>query len=103
MNRRKGRLLQAFAAMAAVYAGKYDDMFADPIEVERASLREIFAEPNFDSSRPPREIKKYHQPSEKEKALYRETKTLREFKIKGKTVLAYSKKDAIKRLKHRSK
>ena len=50
MNRRKGRLLQAFAAMAAVYAGKYDDMFADPIEVEQARLRERFAEPNFDSS-----------------------------------------------------
>ena len=103
MNRRKGRLLQAFAAMAAVYTGKYDDMFADPIEVERANLRERFAEPNFDSRGPPREIKKYRQPSEKEKSLYRETKTLREFKIKGKTVLAYSKKDAIKRLKHWSK
>lgn len=103
MNRRNGRLLQAFAAMAAVYAGKYDDVFADPIEVERASLRGRFAEQNFDSSRPPREIKRCRQPSEKEKALYRETKTLRKFKIKGKTVLVYSKKDAIKRLKHRSK
>ena len=103
MNRKKGRLLQAFAAMAAVYAGTHDDMFADPVDVARASLRERFAEPNFDSSRPPLEIKKCRQPSEKEKALYRETKTLREFKIKGKTVLAYSKKDAIKRLKHRSK
>lgn len=103
MNRRKGRLLQAFAAMAAVYAGKYDDMFADPIEVERASLRERFAEPDFDSSRPPREIKKPRNPSEKEKALYREAKTLREFKVKGKTILAYSKKDAIKRLKHSCK
>ena len=103
MNRRKGRLLQAFAAMSAVYAGKYDDMFADPIEVERASLRERFAEPNFDSRIPPREIKKYRQPSEKGKALYRETKTLREFKVKGKTILAYSKKDAIKRLKHSCK
>lgn len=88
MNRRKGRLLQAFAFMAAVYAGKYDDMFA---------------EPNFDSSRPPREMKKYHQLSEKEKALYRETKTLREFKVKGKTILAFSKKDAIKRYNHKYK
>lgn len=103
MNRRKGRLLQAFAAMAAVYAGKYDDMFADPIEVERASLRERFGEPNFDSSSPPRDIKKPRKPSEKEKALYRETKTLREFKIKGKTVFAYSKKDAIKRYNHKYK
>ncbi len=103
MNRKKGRLLQAFAAMTAVYAGKYDDMFVDPIEVERASLRERFAEPNFDSSRPPREIKKCRQPSEKEKALYRETKTLREFKVKGKTILAYSKKDAIKRYNHKNK
>lgn len=103
MNRRKGRLLQAFAAMAAVYAGKYDDMFADPIEVERASLMERFAEPNFDSSRPPREIKKCRQPSEKEKALYRETKTLREFQVKGQTIHAYSKKDAIKRYNHKYK
>lgn len=103
MNRRKGRLLQAFAAMAAVYAGKYDDMFAAPIEVERASLRERFAEPNFDSSRPPREIKKCRQPSEKEKALYRETKTLREFQVKGQTIHAYSKKDAIKRYNHKNK
>lgn len=103
MNRRKGSLLQAFAAMAAVYAGKYDDMFADQIEVERVSLREIFAEPNFDSRRPPREMKKYRQPSEKEKALYRETKTLREFQVKGQTIHAYSKKDAIKRYNHKYK
>lgn len=100
MNRKKGRLLQAFAAMAAVYAGTHDDLFADPVDVARASLRERFAEPDFDSRRPPREIKKPRKPSEKEKALYRETKTLREFKVKGKTILAYSKKDAIKRLKH---
>lgn len=103
MNRKKGRLLQAFAAMAAVYAGTHDDMFADPVDVARASLRERFAEPDFDSRRPPREIKKYRQPSEKEKALYRETKTLREFKVKGKTILAYSKKDAIKRYNHKNK
>ena len=103
MNRRKGRLLQAFAAMAAVYAGKYDDMFADPIEVERASLRERFAEPNFDSRIPPRDIKKPRQPSDKEKSLYREAKTLREFQVKGKNILAYSKKDAIKRYNHKYK
>ena len=77
-----------FAAMATLGFGfaleQYDKMFADPEEVEALTIK-----------------KKPRKPSEKEKALYRETKTLREFKIKGKTVLAYSKKDAIKRLKHR--
>ena len=29
-----------------------------------------------------------------------DNKILREYKIKGKTIMAYSKKDAIKRLKH---
>lgn len=81
---------RVFAAMAALGFGlaveQYDKMFANPEEVEVLTIK-----------------KKPRKPSEKEKALYRETKTLREFKIKGKTVLAYSKKDAIKRLKHRSK
>ena len=81
---------RVFAAMAALGFGfaveQYDKMFADPEEVEALTIK-----------------KKPRKPSEKEKALYRETNTLREFKIKGKTVLAYSKKDAIKRLKHWSK
>ena len=81
---------RVLAAMAALGFGlaveQYDKMFADPEEVETLTIK-----------------KKPRKPSEKEKALYRETKSLREFKIKGKTVLAYSKKDAIKRLKHRSK
>lgn len=78
---------RVFATMAALGFGfavsQYDKMFADTEEVEALTIK-----------------KKPRKPSEKEKALYRETKTLREFKIKGKTVLAYSKKDAIKRLKH---
>lgn len=78
---------RVFAAMAALGFGfavaQYDKMFADPEEVKALTIK-----------------KKPRKPSEKEKALYRETKTLREFKIKGKTVIAYSKKDAIKRLKH---
>lgn len=42
-------------------------------------------------------------PAAKVKALYRETKTLREFNIKGKTIMAYSCKDAIKRFNHQNK
>ena len=81
---------RVFAAMAALGFGlaveQYDKMFAGPEEVEALTIK-----------------KKPRKLSEKEKSLYRETKTLREFKVKGNTVLAYSKKDAIKRLKHRSK
>lgn len=81
---------RVFAAMAALGFGfaveQYDKMFADPEEVEALTIK-----------------KKPRKPSEKEKSLYRETKTLREFKIKGKIVLAYSKKDAIKRLNYRLK
>lgn len=75
-------------AMAALGFGfmeeQFDKMFADPDEVEALTIK-----------------KKPRTPSEKEKALYRKTRTLREFNIKGKTILAYSKKDAIKRLKHK--
>lgn len=39
--------------------------------------------------------------SDKEKALYKERRSLIEFKVQGETIKAYSKKDAIKRFNHR--
>jgi len=80
---------KVLAAMSALGFGlaiaQYDKLFADPDEVKAVTVKK------------PRKL------SEKEKALYRKTKTLSEFKIHGKTILAYSKKDAIKRYEHKKK
>lgn len=41
--------------------------------------------------------------SNKSKTIFRDNRQLREFSIKGHKVMAYSKKDAITRLKHQKK
>ena len=48
-----------------------------------------------------REPTKRRKISDKEKALYKERKQLQEFQVQGETIMAYSKKDAIKRFNHR--
>lgn len=58
----------------------------------------------YDITRPAlrkREPTKRRKISDKEKALYKERKQLQEFRVQGETVIAYSKKDAIKRFNHR--
>lgn len=81
------RVLAAMAALGfGLAVGQYDKMFADPENVKAVTVK-----------------KKPRKLSEKEKALYRETKSLSEFKVKGKTILAYSKKDAFKRYNHQYK
>lgn len=63
-----------------------------------------FAQDLYDYPRPAlrkREPTKRRKISDKEKALYKERKQLQEFQVQGETVIAYSKKDAIKRFNHR--
>lgn len=57
----------------------------------------------YDTPRPlrKREPTKRRKISDKEKALYKERKQLQEFQVQGETIMAYSKKDAIKRFNHR--
>lgn len=55
------------------------------------------------SGEPRVRTRKMRRPTEKEKNLHRETKNLQEFNVKGTTILAYSKKDAIKRFNHQFK
>lgn len=43
------------------------------------------------------------EPTERQRQLFREHKTLQEFTIKGNKVMAYSKKDAMTRLIHQGK
>ena len=40
------------------------------------------------------------EPTERQRQLFREHKTLREFSVQGHKIMAYSKKDAITRLTH---
>lgn len=43
------------------------------------------------------------EPTERQRQLFREHKTLQEFTIKGHKIMAYSKKDAMTRLIHQGK
>lgn len=81
------KLLASMFNLFVLSAQQYDDIFSPDKKYRMKSYAE----------HPKKSVRKL---TAKEKALYSETKNLREFKIKGKTVLAYSKKDAIKRLKH---
>lgn len=46
---------------------------------------------------------KFSEITERQRQLFREHKTLQEFHIKGHTIMAYSKKDALTRLLHQGK
>lgn len=59
------------------------------------------SDPFFCGTRPPQREIKF---SDKSIALFREPhRDLKEFSIKGHKIMAYSRKDAIKRLKHQKK
>lgn len=59
------------------------------------------ANPNRDFNEPQVHISRF---SEKSKVLFRESyRQLKEFSINGHNVMAYSRKDAITRLKHQKK
>ncbi len=64
-------------------------------------LAAALANPNRDFNEPQVHIYRF---SEKSKVLFREPyRQLKEFSIKGHNVMAYSRKDAITRLKHQKK
>ncbi len=68
-----------------------------------ACLAQDLHDTPYDTPRPlrKREPTKRRKISDKEKALYKERKQLQEFQVQGETIMAYSKKDAIKRFNHR--
>lgn len=78
------RKLLALMATQAIYAtnGYYDELYDELYERKRSHHRKAMS---FDP---------YYRVKEAKKEL-------KEFSIKGHKIMAYSKKDAIKRLKHR--
>lgn len=76
--------MKQLAALALSFASCAQDLYGTP----RPALRK-------------REPTKRRKISDKEKALYKERKQLQEFQVQGETIMAYSKKDAIKRFNHK--
>lgn len=67
-----------------------------------ASIYEPYIERFYDTDRPRRVIPREPRPlTEREKRIAIKHRPMREFTINGRKVMAYSRKDAITRLKHK--